>query len=275
MAKFVLTAQMQLQAPTNLTQVRNQIQQQLSNVTINPQINTQPLANANAQIANVGKAANNASKSLGNASRSAQSLGSALGAAARRFASITLATGFFLSLARGISDAVGRAVDFEREILKISQVTGKTSGELRGLTKEVTRLSIGLGVNSAELLNTARTLNQAGFSAQKTKAALEILARTDLAATFENLQATTEGAIALLRQFRTEAKAAGGDIKFLEQSLDAINAVSKNFAVEAGDLIAVIRRTGGVFEAAGGKLNELIALFTSVRGTTIVTGKQH
>ena len=273
MAKFVLTAQMQLQAPTNLTQVRNQIQQQLSNVTINPQINTQSLANANAQIANVGKAANNASKSLGNASRSAQSLGSALGAAARRFASITLATGFFLGLVRGISDAVGRAVEFEREMLKISQVTGKTSGELRGLTKEVTRLSIGLGVNSAELLNTARTLNQAGFSAQKTKAALEILARTDLAATFENLQATTEGAIALLRQFRTEAKAAGGDIKFLEQSLDAINAVSKNFAVEAGDLIAVIRRTGGVFEAAGGKLNELIALFTSVRGTTRETAE--
>tara|TARA_B100000676_G_scaffold22528_3_gene19742 strand:- start:8879 stop:17368 length:8490 start_codon:yes stop_codon:yes gene_type:complete len=273
MAKFVLTAQMQLQAPTNLTQVRNQIQQQLSNVTINPQINTQSLANANAQIANVGKAANNASKSLGNASRSAQSLGSALGAAARRFASITLATGFFLGLVRGISDAVGRAVEFEREMLKISQVTGKTSGELRGLTKEVTRLSIGLGVNSAELLNTARTLNQAGFSAQKTKAALEILARTDLAATFENLQATTEGAIALLRQFRTEARAAGGDIKFLEQSLDAINAVSKNFAVEAGDLIAVIRRTGGVFEAAGGKLNELIALFTSVRGTTRETAE--
>ena len=273
MSKFVLTAQMQLQAPTNLTQVRRQIQQQLGNVTINPVINTQSLANANAQIANVGKAANNASKSLGNASRSAQSLGSALGAAARRFASITLATGFFLGLVRGISDAVGRAVEFEREMLKISQVTGKTAGELRGLTKEVTRLATGLGVNSAELLNTARTLNQAGFSAQKTKAALEILARTDLAATFENLQATTEGAIALLRQFRTEAKAAGGDIKFLEQSLDAINAVSKNFAVEAGDLIAVIRRTGGVFEAAGGKLNELIALFTSVRGTTRETAE--
>lgn len=271
--KFVLTAQMQLQAPTNLTQVRRQIQQQLSNVVINPVINTQALANFQKQLQNTSNAAASVGKNLGTATRSAQGLGAALGAAARRFASITLATGFFLGLVRGISDAVGRAVEFEKEMLKISQVTGKTAGELRGLTKEVTRLATGLGVSSSELLNVARTLSQAGFSAAKTKDALAILARTDLAATFENLQSTTEGAIALLRQFRTEAKAAGGDIKFLEQSLDAINAVSKNFAVEAGDLIAVIRRTGGVFEAAGGKLNELIALFTSVRGTTRETAE--
>lgn len=271
--KFNLTAQLQLQAPTNVRQVANQIQAQLSNVVISPKFNTQSLANYQKQLTNVANSAANVGKNLNTASRSANSLGAALGAAARRFASITLATGFFLGLVRGISDAVGRAVEFERELLKISQVTGKTSGELRGLTKEVTRLATGLGVSSSELLNTARTLNQAGFSATKTKAALEILARTDLAATFENLKATTEGAIALLRQFRTEAKAAGGDIKFLEQSLDAINAVSKNFAVEAGDLIAVIRRTGGVFEAAGGKLNELIALFTSVRGTTRETAE--
>ena len=47
-----------------------------------------------------------------------------------------------------------------------------------------------------------------------------------------------------------------------------MNAVAGQFAVESGDLIAVIRRTGGVFKAAGGDLNELIALFTSVRATT-------
>ena len=47
-----------------------------------------------------------------------------------------------------------------------------------------------------------------------------------------------------------------------------MNAVAGQFAVESGDLIATIRRTGGVFKQAGGDLNELIALFTSVRSTT-------
>ena len=44
--------------------------------------------------------------------------------------------------------------------------------------------------------------------------------------------------------------------------------MSKKFAVESGDLITVIRRVGGVFSSAGGSVNELIALFTSVRATT-------
>ena len=97
---------------------------------------------------------------------------------------------------------------------------------------------------------------------------MKVLAQTDLAATFDNIADTTEGAVALINQFRNEVRAAGSEAKFLEKALDAINAVSKNFAVESADLISVVRRTGGVFEAAGGQLNELIALFTSVRSTT-------
>ena len=37
---------------------------------------------------------------------------------------------------------------------------------------------------------------------------------------------TTEGAIAVLRQFGAEASRTGGDIKFLESTLDSINSVS-------------------------------------------------
>ncbi len=273
--KFVLTAQMQLQAPTNTRQVITQVRRQLSqaNITINPTINTKALANANKQVQNVANSAKTASANLKTASRSASSLGSALGAAARRFASITIATGAFLALARGITEAFGRAVDFEKELLKISQVTGKTMGGMKSLTSEVGRLSTSLGVSSSELLNVARTLSQAGFSASKTQKALSILAKTDLGATFDNLADTTEGAIAILRQFRSEARATGGDLAFLEKSLDAINTVSKNFAVESADLISAVRRTGGVFESAGGKINELIALFTSVRSTTRETAE--
>ena len=271
--KFVLTAQMQLQAPTNTQQVRRQIQQQLSNINIKPVINTQALSNANKQLQNTANAAGKANSNLRAASKSANSLGSALGSAARRFASITIATGFFLGLTRAIGDSVRAALEFEKELIKISQVTGRTTKQLSDITREVTKLSGTLGVSSQQLLTVSRTLLQAGFSADTTRKALSILAKTDLAATFDNLQDTTEGAIALLRQFSSEAAKAGGTTKFLEKSIDAINAVSKNFAVESKDLISVIRRTGGVFEAAGGNLNELIALFTSVRATTRETAE--
>jgi len=269
-SKFVLTAQLQLQAPTNVRQVVSLVNRQLQGVqmNVNPVVNTKALAQANSAVQKISVSAKGASKSLASAAGSANSLGSALGAAARRFASITLATGFFLALTRALGSAVGRAIEFEKEMLKISQVTGRSIRDLSNLSREVTHLATTLGVGSDEILNAARTLSQAGFSAQKVTGALKILAQTDLAATFDNIKDTTEGAIAILSQFRKEVRAAGGEVAFLEMAMDSINAVSKSFAVESADLISVVRRTGGVFEASGGKLNELIALFTSVRATT-------
>ena len=261
--RFNLTAQIQLQAPTNTAQVVGQIRQQLKgiNVNVNVKSNVQQVAKLNKQLQGVSKAGDASAKSIGR-------MNTTLAQAARRFGVITVATGSFLALARAVKNATGEAIAFERELIKISQVTGKSVARLQGLTKEVTRLSTSLGVSSSELLNVSRTLSQAGFSAIKTKQALETLAQTTLAATFDNIKDTTEGAIAVLRQFSDEAKRAGGDIKFLASTMDAINSVSKRFAVESGDLITVIRRVGGVFSAAGGKVNELIALFTSVRATT-------
>jgi hypothetical protein len=269
-AKFNLTAQLSLAPPTNVAQIVRQVNSQLQGIqmNINPNVNAKSLNQANQAVQSVGVSAKVTSKNLNTAAGSANSLGSALGSAARRFASITLATGFFLALTRALGSAVGRAIEFEKEMLKISQVTGKTVGSLSDLSNEVTRLSSNLGVSSEELLNAARTLSQAGFAAEKVTGALQILAQTDLAATFDSIKDTTEGAVAILSQFRKEVRAAGGEVQFLEMAMDSINAVSKSFAVESADLISVVRRTGGVFEAAGGKLNELIALFTSVRATT-------
>ena len=261
--RFNLTAQIQLQAPQNTSQVVNDINRQLKGIKVDLNIksNVGQVAKLNKQLQNIGKAGQRANNSM-------SSLNSTLVMSARRFSAITVATGTFLALARSIKNSVSDAISFERELLKISQVTGKTTAQLNSLTSEVRNLAKSLGTSSADLLNVSRVLAQAGFSAIKTKQALEILAQTTLAATFDDIQDTTEGAIALLRQFSKEAKQTGDEVKFLESSLDSINAVSKKFAVEAGDLVTVIRRVGGVFSAAGGSVNELIALFTSVRATT-------
>ena len=264
--QFNLTAQINLQSPKNVGRVVSDIQRQLKGSglnTINIKVKADPrsVAQTNKQLQNVSKNSKAAARDIGTLNRNLQE-------ATRRFSVITLATGTLLSLVTGFKNATKAAIDFERELIKISQVTGKGVNQLSDLTKEVTRLSTSLGASSADLLGVSRTLAQAGFSAEQTRKALDILAKTSLGATFSSIQDTTEGAIALLRQFGKEARSVGGDIKFLEQSLDAINAVSKRFAVESDDLITVIRRVGGVFSTAGGEVNELIALFTSVRSTT-------
>ena len=121
MATFNLTAQLNLQAPSNTSQVVSAIQKQLSGITANVQVkgNPQQLAKINSQLQGVNKSAASSAKSVGNLNRN-------LSEAARRFSVITVATGTMLALARSIKNAVGEAIAFEREMIKISQVTGKT-----------------------------------------------------------------------------------------------------------------------------------------------------
>jgi TP901 family phage tail tape measure protein len=263
--RFNLTAQLQLQAnSSNINQVVSQLKKQLAplgNVQLNVQANTKSLAQANQQMATFNANAKTAAGSMGDFNRS-------LAESARRFSVITVATGSLLSLVNAFKKSTSAAIDFEYEMVKISQTTGQTMREVGAMSNEIRKLSTSLGVSSAELAGTARILLQAGLSADKTRKSLDILAKTTLSASFDDLQSTTEGAIALINQFRGEAARAGGDVKFLEQSLDSINAVSKAFAVESADLVDVIRKVGGVFSNAGGSVNELISLFTSVRATT-------
>ena len=252
MSKFNLTAQIQLQAPKNAAQVVNQIQRQLQNVNVN--VNVKGGQQAQRQIQNI-------AKSTSQAANASTKLGKALTASIKRYAGLAIATRAVSLFTNTLSNAVQEAIDFQRELVKVAQVTGKSIQELKGLTSEITRLSTSLGAASSSLIGVSRILSQAGLSANETKIALDALARSTLAPTFDNITQTAEGAVAIFNQFREGAEA-------LEKQLGAINAVAGQFAVEAGDLIAVIRRTGGVFKSAGGDLNELIALFTSVRATT-------
>ena len=252
MSRFVLTAQLQLQAPSNVGQVVKQIQNQLKNVNVN--IKAKGAATTTRQVQGLTKAVKQADSA-------AFKLGKTFTSSLKRFAAFSIATRFVSLFTQGLGSAVTEALSFQRELVKVSQVTGKTIKELSGLVAEITKLSTSLGVSSSELLNVTRALSQAGLTATETKVALEALAKSSLAPTFEDMAKTAEGAIAIFNQFGKGAAA-------LEGQLGAINAVAGKFAVEAGGLISVIRRTGGVFKAAGGDLNELIALFTSVRSTT-------
>jgi hypothetical protein len=253
MSKFVLTAQLQLQAPTNTRQVISQLRSQLSG-GLNIPVTVTGAAKAQKQITNV----TNSTKQATNA---AQNMGRSFGLAFKRFAAFTVASRAVSLFTNTLANAVDEAIDFQREIVKIAQVTGKAVRDLQGLEKTIFRLAKTLGVNSKELLSTTRILSQAGIQARDLEVALAALAKTTLAPTFEDIGKTAEGAIAIIAQFKQGVGA-------LEGQLGSINAVAGQFAVESGDLIGAIRRTGGVFKEAGGSLDEFLGLFTSVRATT-------
>ena len=164
--KFVLTAQLQLQAPRNVQQVVRQIQNQLNNVHVNVAVQGAGKANKNLRSMN---------SNVQQVTSSANKMGKAFAVSIKRFAAFSIATRAVGLLTRGLGGAVAEAVEFERELIKVAQVTNKTMHELRGLTNEITRLATTWGVSSKAILSTARILSQAGLTAGETKIALDAL----------------------------------------------------------------------------------------------------
>jgi TP901 family phage tail tape measure protein len=188
--------------------------------------------------------------------------------AVRRFAAFATVTSVIYRFSNAVTSATSEFIDFNRELIRVAQVTDSSLSELRPLVSQITNLSTSLGVASKDLIQVSSTLAQAGLSARDTEKALRALALSALAPSFDSLSDTVEGSIALMRQFGISA----GD---LEDALGSVNSVAAKFAVEASDLITAIQRTGGVFATASkgvseGKdaLNEFLAVFTSIRATT-------
>ncbi|MDC0911015.1 phage tail tape measure protein, partial [Candidatus Marinimicrobia bacterium] len=254
MADDTILIQMRLQAPSQaeLTAATRQIQRALSNVSANIQIKNGPQAvQALKQI----KTGTDAAKG------SMTTFGEAIGLSARRFVAFTSAVAVVGRLTSALSRATREAVKFEREFVKLAQVFDTDVRSLGALQNSLSDLSREFGLSATVIAKTSVVLAQSGLTAKQTEQAMSTLAKTTLAATFDSIASSTEGAVAIMAQFGTEATK-------LESQLGAINAVSKKFAVESGDIIEAVRRSGGAFRAAGGTLNEFIALFTSVRSTT-------
>lgn len=197
-----------------------------------------------------------------------EEFGKQSGLAIRRFAAFSAVTAVVFKLNNAINTGVSSFINFQKEFIRLQQVTGESAQGLERLQKSITSLSTGLGVTSQELTQVSVTLAQAGLNARETEKALEALALSALAPSFDNLNNTVEGSIALMRQFGISSTELGS-------ALGSINAVAAGFAVEAGDIIKAISRTGGVFANASkgvsegtDALNEFIAVFTSVRSTT-------
>ena len=233
--------------------------------TGNVAVKVQAVSKATQQL---GKNSSIAFKNIKIARTEIEEFGRQSALAIRRFTAFAGVTSVIYGVNNAINQALGDFVKFDRQLVRISQVSGQTVNNLKGLQSTIGELATGIGVSSSSLAQISVTLTQAGFSIRDVQKALKALALTDVAPTFNNLNDTVEGSIALLRQFSIGAGQ-------LEGALGSINAVAARFAVESSDIIAAIQRAGGVFSAASKgvsegteALNQFIAVFTSVRATT-------
>jgi len=200
-------------------------------------------------------------RAIQNSTRSALTFGEAIGVATRRLGAFAPSALLIYGLGGRFVEAAQAALEFDSELVKLKQVGGDSERVIASIASSVTKLGKELGVNSGNLIKSAVTLRQAGLSATETRKALDALGKTTLSASFDDLSSTTEGVIAILSQFK-------GGVGKLETQLGSISKVSADYAVESKDLVEAIKRMGGAFSTTGGDLNELLAVFTTVRATT-------
>lgn len=260
MSRFVLSAELQIQPPSqaSIRRVVNQVNQQLRGIQAPNIFNSSQIRSQSQR----------ATRAINNTAQAASGLNQQLARLRTRFSQRIIDASLFsvvntviASVGQSFATAIRSAIAFEIEMAKIAQVTGRTVDSLSGLEAAISGTSTAFGVSSAELSTVARTFSQAGLSIQEVQRATEAVAKSDLAPTFESMQKTAEGVIAIFGQFGTAATE-------VEGQLGSLNALAAKFAVESGDLIEAVKRGGSAFRTSGGNLEEFGALVTTVRSTT-------
>jgi TP901 family phage tail tape measure protein len=240
----------------------------LGGVAVTAQRTGASLSAVNAPLTQLGTTANQTSKALvqidtisKQAGDSVAYFGEQSALATRRFLAFSIAAGALIGTIAAIKSGISDAITFQNEMIKLAQVSNDSASQIRGVANEITNLSQRYGVSSRELAQASVTLRQAGYSAEEVKKALESLSQAALSPNFDTFEKNTQGAIAVMSQFKLNASQ-------LSASMSAINSVAAEFAVSAKDIQDGVIRAGGAFSAIGGNLNEFIALFTSVKHTT-------
>ena len=284
---FNINAHVILQGPKNISAVAKNIQTQLQNINIaigvnipknvqnqinalNKQLNN--LNSTNQKVTSGARSAASSIQGIGNqakqTSNAMQVLGKETALTFKRFAAAGLVTATFFKMTQAIGTAIPKALEFERGLVRLQQITGSTRKGLDKLKNSVNSLAKNFGKDANELLELSQIFAQTGQNLRQVEASVRAVARSSLAPTFGEMKQTAEGLVAALNQFGIAASDS-------EKVLGSLNRVSKKFAVESDDLIAAIRRAGGVFAISSGQfkepitaLNEFSAIFTAVRSTT-------
>lgn len=201
---------------------------------------------------------------------SAQDFADKAGLALRRFSAFTVAAGATYGAARLVVSGLKGAAQFERDLVKVKQVTDASSKSLADLQKQISQLGASLGAPAAELIGVAKTLSQAGLSIAQVKTILEGLAQTRLASSFGDIEDTAQGVIAIMGQFKTSAEG-------VKDALALTNATAGQFAVESEGLISAVKIAGGAFAQASEGIddaNTALAKFYALQTSVVQTTRQ-
>ena len=112
---------------------------------------------------NIKKSANDVDQ----ASTAIEDFGKQSALAVKRFAAFSVVTSVINKFTGAVSDSFKTFVDFDRQLVRVAQVTGGTAADIKSLSNEIGNLASKFGVASQDLAEISVTLAQAGLSANQ------------------------------------------------------------------------------------------------------------
>ena len=184
------------------------------------------------------------------------------------FRDIATLTGSVLSLNRGLvmlEQAWSSIQKMQSLKVQLGQITSQqiSSPAIQSMEKATRQAGTTYGTSSNKLMGQAVELSQAGFDDSQIKGLMTTLAKLNL-----NEQLSEAGLKGLTNSMIVLKQTFGQTGPEIEKSLGSILEATKKYAVTNGDLLEMMKRSGSVFKAYGGSLNELIALETATRQAT-------
>ena len=202
---------------------------------------------------------NKLNKSIAEGKFTIEGFGKAAALAAKRYAAFIVGSAVFFRLSLAFSEATRNAIEFESIITKIQQVIGTTNERVASIGDAIRDVAAETGVAAEEIGRGVLIFAQAGIKeVEQLKAVSDALAKTRLDATFDSIEQTSEGLLALFGQFNK-------DLTNTVEILDLVRQFSADFAVESKDIFEGVKRGGAVFSVAGGSIEEFISLFSILR----------
>lgn len=119
--------------PSDLAAFRKQVESTLSGIQFG-NVDNKNFAKVNAQL-------NNLTGGLEKGDKAAKTFFERVEGKGRSFAAYTVASSAILKLTNSVSQATREAIKFEKELLKISQVTGDTVGYTKNLSASLVKIS--------------------------------------------------------------------------------------------------------------------------------------
>jgi len=286
MAQFVLSVDLEIQKILGLEEIKTQLSSVTSSASIGisaqgatqtaSALNTASVAAVatSKSFADLGVVSNKSEVELDNLIKTlglsggafkppadaAKSFGDQIFLAGKRYAAFVASTAVAFIAVRSLRDATQAAIEFESAIVRLDQILDEGSARISVLRQKFLELSTATGTSAADITEVATILAQAGLGSA-IDAALEPLSKVPLLPAFKDMKQTTEGLIAIFKQFGLQ----GSDTSDI---LDLLNEAANKFAVTSEDIIEGIKRGGSAFAATGGTLKEFIQLFTTIRQTT-------